>query len=96
MLAHSAVLDFEGANEREGPRRDAQMRLRPEIGHWSRPSTRLAMLGPNCVAGGWAAACPGTFLQAGGLNDRLRATTEGVNGVPFRQTGEERHYVGGR
>jgi hypothetical protein len=23
--------------------------------------------------------CPGTFLQAGGLNDRLRATTEGVN-----------------
>ena len=30
-IACSAVLGFEGANEREGLRRDAQARLRPEI-----------------------------------------------------------------
>jgi hypothetical protein len=30
-IARSAVLGFEGANEREGLRRDAQARLRPEI-----------------------------------------------------------------
>ena len=92
-IARSAVLDFEGANERENLRRDAQMRLRPEIEGLRSdlsirqhrqppvraPATRSALRGPIGLPADGRLLCPGTFLQAGGLNDRLRATTEGMN-----------------
>jgi hypothetical protein len=68
-IARSAVLDFEGANEREGLRRDAQMRLRPEIEGLRSdlsirqhrqppvaPSDPISVARTNWVAGGWAAA----------------------------------------
>ena len=68
-IVRSAVLEFEGANERQGLRRDAQTRLRPEIEGLrsdlsirqdrqpqSRPASRSALLGPIGSPRGWAAA----------------------------------------